>query len=118
VQRAGEEGVGALGLDSVKVVLAQAQQAEVTLQDVAVDNARAHQEGRVNEGVQVDAFQILANESQARLVAQVVRQLLDQKVTHLSSVLFHPQGEKKMKAKLLISIENVTILSCQLTDSG
>jgi hypothetical protein len=91
---------------------------KVTLQDVAVGDARAHQKGRVNEGVEVDAFQVLADESQARLVAQVVRQLLDQKVTHLSSVLFHPQGEKKMKAKLLISIENVTILSCQLTDSG
>jgi len=31
VQRAGEEGVGALGFDGIKVVLAQAQQAEVAL---------------------------------------------------------------------------------------
>jgi hypothetical protein len=33
-------------------------------------------------------------------------------------VLFHPQGEEKMEAKLLISIENVRIFSGQLTDSG
>jgi hypothetical protein len=32
--------------------------------------------------------------------------------------LFHLQGEEKMEAKSLISIENVGILSCQLTDSG
>jgi hypothetical protein len=77
VQRAGEEGVCALGLDGVKVVLAQAQQAQVALQDVAVGDARAHREGGVNQRVQVDALQILADEGQARLAAQVISQLLD-----------------------------------------
>lgn len=50
--------------------------------------------------------------------AQVVGQFFDQKVAHLQLHLFHPQGEEQIEAKLLISIENVTILSGQLTDSG
>ena len=58
-------------------ILAQAQQAQVALQDVAVGDARAHREGGVNQRVQVDALQILADEGQARLAAQVISQLLD-----------------------------------------
>jgi hypothetical protein len=51
------------------------------------------------------------------LATQVVRPLFDHKFAHLSSALFHLQGEEKMETKLLISIENVRLLSCQITDS-
>ena len=88
VQRAGEEGVGALGLDGVKVLLAQAQQAQLALQDVAVGDSRAHQEGRVHEGVEADTFEILVDECKARLAAQVIGQLLDHKFAYLSSACF------------------------------
>jgi len=76
VQRAGEEGVGALGLNGVKVVLAQAQQAQIALQDVAVGDTRAHRESGINKGVEVDALEVFADECQARLAAQVVRSIV------------------------------------------
>ena len=82
-QCAGEEGVFALAFDGIEVVLAQTQQAEVALEDVAVGHPRAHGEGRVHHGVEVDALQILPNQCQAGLVAQVVGQLFDYKVGHV-----------------------------------
>jgi hypothetical protein len=92
VQRAGKEGVCALGLDGIKVVLAQAQQAEVALQDVAVGDASAHWESGINEGVQVDALEVFADQGQTRLAAQVVGQLLDHKVAHLRLRFVSPAG--------------------------
>lgn len=99
---AGKEGVCALGFDGIEVVLAQAQQAEVALQNVAVGDARAHGEGGVHQGVQVDALEVFANQGQTRLAAQVLGQLLDHKVAHLQLRFFHPQGGGKMECKLLI----------------
>jgi len=52
------------------------------------------------------------------LAAQVVGQLFDKKVAHFSSVLFHPQGEEKEEAKLLILMGEMRLLSRQLTNSG
>jgi hypothetical protein len=78
----------------------------------------AHREGWVNEGVEVDALHAFADECQAHLAAQVVGQLFGQKVAHLQLRLFYPQGEEQIESKLLISVENMTILSGQLTDSG
>jgi hypothetical protein len=76
-QCTGEEGILALAFDGIKVVLAQAQQTEVALQDVAVGDTAAYREARVHHGVEVDALQILANQCQTGLVAQVVGQLFD-----------------------------------------
>ena len=71
-QGAGEESVFALAFDGIKVVLAKAQQTQVALEDVAVGDTAAHREGGVYEGVEIDALEILANQGQTGLVAQVV----------------------------------------------
>lgn len=60
VQGTGEKGILALAFDRMKIVLAQTQQTEVTLQDVAVGNTPADRKGRINQAVDVDALEILA----------------------------------------------------------
>lgn len=42
-----------------------------SIQDVAVGDTAADREGRVHQAVEVDALQILANQRQTGLVAQV-----------------------------------------------
>ena len=114
-QRTGEERVFALAFDGIEVVLAQAQQTEVAFEDVAVGNATAHREGRVDQAVDVDALQILANQCQTGLVAQVVGQLFENEIGHVG---LHLLGEAHMRSKLLISMGNQWIFDEQLTDSG
>jgi hypothetical protein len=53
-QSANKKGVGAKVLYRIKVVLAQAQQGKVGLEDVAVGNARANWKGRINQRVDFD----------------------------------------------------------------
>ena len=65
VQRASEECVAALGLNGVKVVIAQVQQAQVALQYDAVGDARAHRESRVYKGVEFDALKVFADKCQS-----------------------------------------------------
>jgi hypothetical protein len=57
-----KEGIFELAFDGTKIVLAQAQQTEEALQDVAVDDTRSNREGRVDQAVEVDSFEILANQ--------------------------------------------------------
>jgi hypothetical protein len=51
---------------------------------------RSDREGRVHQGVEVDALQILANQCQTGLVAQVVGQWFDDEIGH---GLLHLLGE-------------------------
>ncbi len=88
-QRAHEKSVTPKALDGVKVVLAQAQQPEVALEDVAIGNARADREGRIDQRVDIDALEVLANEGQSGVRTQVVGQSFDKKVGH---VLSSPAG--------------------------
>jgi hypothetical protein len=81
-QRAQREGARAQRLDGLEVALALAQQPQVASHDVAVGDARAHREGRVDEGVEVDALQILPDERQTGAGAEIVGQLLDDEVGH------------------------------------
>jgi hypothetical protein len=63
-QRAQCEGAGSQRLDGLEVALALAQQPQVASYDVAVGDAGAHREGRVDQGIEVDALQILPDERQ------------------------------------------------------
>lgn len=81
-QGAGEESVLALAFDGIKIVLAQTQQAQVALEDVAIGDAAAHGVSGVDQGVEIDALEVLANQGQASVLAQVVGQLFDDKIGH------------------------------------
>lgn len=94
-----EVGFVALTFDGIEVVFAQAQLTEVALQNVAAGDATTHREGRDNEGVDVDALQILTNPWRTGLVAQVVGQLFENEIGHAG---LHFQGERHIRPKLLI----------------
>ena len=53
------------------------------------------------QGVDVDAFEVFADKSEASVGAEIVGQLFNNKVGH---VWAHLQGEQYMQAKPLISI--------------
>lgn len=102
-QGTGKEGIAAKVLDGVKVTLALAQQGQVAFEDGAVGDARAHGKARIDQGGQVDVFEILPHQSQARLAAEVVGQFFDNEVGHVAA---HLQGELQVRAKSLISMGN------------
>ena len=91
------------------------KQTKVALEDVAVGNARAHREGRIDQCVDIDAFEVLANERESGVRTQVIGQSLDKKVGH---VLAHLQGELDLVAKCLISIKKPPKSHVEVTDSG
>ena len=70
---------------------------------------------QATSAVEVDALQILANQRQTGLVAQVVGQLFDDEIGH---GLFTCWVKQHMGSKPLISIENLRLFDCQVTDSG
>jgi hypothetical protein len=102
-QGAQREGARAQRLDGLEVALALAQQPQDASHDVAVGDARAHREGRVDQGIEVDALQILPDERQTGVRDQVVGQLLDDEVGHRALTcrvsvvirLSHCFGERK-----------------------
>jgi len=98
-QGTNEEGVGANVFDGIKVVLAQAQQAKIGLEYVAVGNARAHWKSRINQRVDLDGFEILSNKCQTSVSTKVVGQLFDNEIGHVRA---HLQGEPHLKPKPLI----------------
>ena len=105
---ANEEGVGAKVLDRIKVVLAQAQQGQVGLEDVAVGNPRADWRGRINQRVDLDGLEILANKCQSCVGTEVVGQLFNNEVGHIRSNL---QGEQHFKPKSLIYINKTGFIT-------
>ena len=88
-QRTYEKSVSSKVLDGVKVILAQAQQTKVALEDVAVGNTRAHRKGRIDQCIDIDALEVLANEGQSGVGTQIVGQSFDKKIGH---VLGSPAG--------------------------
>jgi hypothetical protein len=60
-------------------------------------------------------LQILANQCQTGLVAQVVGQLFDDEIGH---GLFTCWVKQHIGSKPLISIENLGFFDCQVTDPG
>ncbi len=69
--------------DGVEVILAQTQQGQVALEDGAVGNARANRKSRIDHGIDIDALEILADQSQPGVGTEVVGQFFDNKVGHL-----------------------------------
>jgi hypothetical protein len=110
-----EEGVRAKVLDGVKacpelrrrVVLAQTQQAQVALEDVAVSNARAYGKGRIDQRVELNSFEIFPNECQSGVRTEVVGQLFDNEVGH---DVAHLQGEQHFTPKSLIYKDKSTFI--------
>jgi hypothetical protein len=87
----------------------------VGIEDVAVGNASANWKGRINQRVDLDGLEILANKCQASVRTEVVGQLFDNEVGHVCS---HLQGELHFKPKPLIYIGNSGAFYCEVTDSG
>ena len=59
------------------------QQGQLAFHDVAGGIARANRESRINQGIEIDLLEILANKCQSSMAAEVVGQFLDNKVGHL-----------------------------------
>jgi hypothetical protein len=81
-QGAQRKGAGPQRLDGLEVALAHAQQPEVASKDVAVGDAAADGEGGIDQGVEVDALEVLPDQRQAGGGIEVVGQLLDDEVGH------------------------------------
>lgn len=75
-QRTLEEGVVAKTLNGVKVALAQTQKGKVAFENFTVGNPRAHGKYRIDQRIDVDAFEVFANKRQACVGAEVVGQFL------------------------------------------
>ncbi len=117
-QGAGKEAVLALAFDGIEVVLAQAQQAQVALENVAVGDApklALHRKDQIDQSVEVDALEVFANQRQAGMSAQVVGQLLKNEIDHRG---LHLQGETQIEIKSLISNGNQHVFGRKITDSG
>lgn len=113
------EALGAKVLNGHKIVLAQGEQAQVALEDVAVGNAATHRVLRVDHGRQVDALEQAPHQSQTTMAAQIVGQLLDNKFNRIRHLhFFHLQGEPKMGFKCLICMRIYPYPGLEVTDSG
>lgn len=87
------KALGAKAFDGLEVVLAQGEQAQVALEDVAVGNPAAHWVFGIYQGRQVDALQQPPYQCQSALAAEVVGQLLDFKVDGIGHEdCAHPLG--------------------------
>lgn len=72
LQDAYEKGVASEVLDGIKVVLAQTQQAQITLDDVTIGDHGVHRENRIDRGIDIDAFEILAHQDQFGVGTKIV----------------------------------------------
>ena len=108
VQGAGEEGVGANVLDCIEVFHAQAQQAKVRFQDVAVGHTRAQGESGIDQGIDFDGIEILADKCQTGMGTQVVGELFDNDFGHTA---IHLLGNRHFTPKPLIYDVNSELLS-------
>jgi len=107
-QGAFEESVIAKILDGIEVVLAQTQQAQVGLEDVAIGHTRANWVSRIDQGIDLDRLEILADKGQTGVRAEVVGQFLDNEVGHGTS---HLSGERHFNIKPLIYNDNPDFLT-------
>ena len=114
-QRTPEEGVVSKALDGIEVAFSHAQQSEVGFENLAIGHARVHRELWIDQRIDVDALEIFADKSKARMGAEVVGQFFNNKVGHVRA---HLLGEQYMRVKSLISIGKLTYFDFQVTDSG
>jgi len=110
-----EECVGTEVFDGIKVVLAKTQQAQVGFEDVAIGNAGANWENRIDQGIDVDGLEILANKCQAGMRAKIVGQFFDNEVGHGKS---HLLGEYHFTPKSLIYRNKFDFSHNEVTDSS
>ena len=85
-QGAHEEGVVTKVLFWLEVILAQTQQSQVALEDGTVGNARADRKSWIDRGIDIDALEILVDQSQPGVGAEAVGQFFDNKVGHLGFI--------------------------------
>ena len=109
-QGTNEKVVTAKVLDRIKVALAQAQQAQVRFEDVAIDNARAHRKSRISQSVDIDGLEILANKCQTGVGTEVIGQLFDNEFGH---VRVHLQDERHFILKSLICKDEFDFLTAK-----
>ena len=87
VQGRHEEGVVSKVLFLLKSFLPRHSRARVDFEDGAAGNARADRKSRIDQGIDMDAFEILADQRQSSVGAEVIRQLFDNKVDYLGLTL-------------------------------
>jgi len=82
IQRTFEEVVAPEVLDGIKVILAQAQQSNVGLENVAVGDTGSDGKGRIDQGFELGGLEILTNQCQTSVRTEIVGELFDNKVGH------------------------------------
>jgi len=113
------KALGAKAFDGLEVVLAQGEQAQVALEDVAVGNPAAHRVLGVNQGRQVDALEQPPDQGQSALAAELVGQLLDFKVDGIGHEdCAHPLGAGLIWCRMMYCNGNVSGFEGGVTDSG
>jgi hypothetical protein len=81
-------------LNRIKVILCDAKQSKVALENIAIGNAAAHGKCAVDKGIEFGAGKVFANHGQSRVGTEVVFELFDNKVGHEVS---HLLGESYME---------------------
>lgn len=118
-QRLVGKALGAKALDSFEIVLAQGEQGQVALENVAVGNPCAHRIRRIDHRGQIDALEQAPDQGQPTMAAQIVGQLLDYKIDRLRHLfLLHPLGARQMMPKCLIYMGIYPHQGARVTDSG
>jgi len=82
VQRTFEEVVVSEVFDGIKVVLAQAQQGDVGLVNIAVGDTCSDGAGRIEQGFKFGGLEILTNQRQIGVRTEVVGEFFDNEVVH------------------------------------
>jgi len=119
IQRLVGKALGAKAFDCPEGVLAQGEQGQVALEDVAVGNASTNRIRRIDHRGQVDALEQAPNQRQTTVATQIVRQLLDHKIDRFRYLFFlHPLGARQMGDKRLICTGIYPRATCGVTDSG
>jgi len=113
------KALGAKAFDGLEVVLAQSEQAQVALEDVAVGDAAAHRVFGIYQGRQVDALEQSPYQGQSALAAELVGQLLDFEVDGIGHVaLAHPLGAGLICGRIMYYKRNIAGFEGEVTDSG
>jgi len=98
--------------DSIKVILAQTQQAQVGLEHIAGGDACPDRKGGIEQGVDLGGLQILANQGQTGVRTELVGKLFDNKVGHGRVYLL---GEPNFTSNLLIYNDKIVFM-CGVMD--
>lgn len=108
-----EEVVVAKVLDGVKVILVQAQQRDIGFEDIAACDTSPDGKCRIEQGFGFGGFEILTNQRQTGVGAEVVGELFANEVGHDR---VHLRGEQNFTIMTKITVIEILHLNAYISE--